>query len=150
MYQKDVCWGRIAYARPLRRKKTNWATICRAVCNTPLLSSMNIIKTGTAPLIYNNLYMKGAANIRVFCKKYQFFCKKSASVLYKKPQFSTRGVRCLSKACCLRCRCMRRRGSSRIAARCAWALRWHWPNQLPLLEPFSPWNFWHTWCHRQW
>ena len=35
MYQKDVCWGRIAYARPLRRKKTDWATIWRAYAIRP-------------------------------------------------------------------------------------------------------------------
>lgn len=84
MFQKDVCWGRIAYARPLRRKKTNWATICRAVCNTPLLISMNMIKTGTAPLIYNIIYER-SSKFTSFLQKVLSFSQKNASVLYEKP-----------------------------------------------------------------
>ena len=79
MFQKDVCWGRIAYARPLRRKKTNWATICRAVCNTPLLISMNMIKTGTAPFIYNIIYERSS--------KFTSFFEKSITVFIKIASF---------------------------------------------------------------
>lgn len=80
MFQKDVCWGRIAYARPLRRKKTNWATICRAVCNTPLLISMNMIKTGTAPFIYNIIYER-SSKFTSFLQKVLRFSQKNASFL---------------------------------------------------------------------